>query len=392
MTTPRASRVGVALCAALLLVAACGSDKKASSSGGGTTAAQARVTNAEKAAADAETAFKDAGSKFCTEAKDYVQTIDRYGKVFNDPAATVGDVKTLGADLLAPRASTKTAGQAVVDARTSLEKANQEVVDARAALAALPASGASTAPTSTPAPPTTPSTVPPATLELVQKAETQLTAASQGITDSTPVTQAAVQYNSAAFAVEVTWLNLLNDAGCLTDDQQSKAAKAVTDYTVALQNALTAGGFYTAAVDGIYGPATVDAVSALQKAAGLPVTGLVDQATSVALDAAVASKQGAQAVKQSQQTVAVQTALTLTGFWTGPIDGKWTPELTDALKAFQSALAVPPTGAIDSATLAAIRIAIITPPSSTSTTSTSAPSSSSTTTTAAAATTTAPAN
>jgi peptidoglycan hydrolase-like protein with peptidoglycan-binding domain len=336
--------------------------------------------------------LKDAGSKFCTEAKDYIQTIDRYGKVFNDPAATVGDVKTLGTDLITPRASTKTAGQAVVDARTSLEKANQELVDARAALAAIPASGASTPPTSTPAPPTTPSTVPPASLDVVQKAETQLTTASQGITDATPVTQAAVQFNSAAFALEVAWLNLFNDAGCLTDDQQSKAAKAVADYTVALQTSLEAGGYYTGAIDGVYGPATVDGVKALQMAAGLPVTGLVDQATSAALDAALAAKSGAQAAKQSQQTVAVQTALTLTGFWTGPIDGVWTPELTDALKAFQSALAVPPTGAVDTATLAAIRIAIITPPASGSTTTTSSPSSATTTTVAAATTTTAAAN
>jgi peptidoglycan hydrolase-like protein with peptidoglycan-binding domain len=374
------------LCA-LLLVAACGSDKKAAS-GGGTTAAQARVTTAEKAAADAETALKDAGSKFCTEAKDYIQTIDRYGKVFNDPAATVGDVKTLGADLIAPRASTKTAGQAVVDARTNLDKANKELVDARAALAAVPASGASTPPTSTPAPPTTPPTVPPASIDLVQKAEDQLTTASQGITDSTPVTQAAVQFNSAAFALEMAWLNLFNDAGCLTNDQEAKAATAVAEYTTALQTSLQTVGHYTGAIDGVYGPATVDGVKQLQTAASLPVTGLVDQATSAALDAALATKSGAEAVKQSQQTVAVQTALTLTGFWTGPVDGVWTPELTEALKAFQAALAVPPTGAIDPATLAAIRIAIITPPASTSTTSTTSSSSSATTTTAAAATTT----
>ncbi|MGB8382867.1 MAG: peptidoglycan-binding domain-containing protein, partial [Dermatophilaceae bacterium] len=36
-------------------------------------------------------------------------------------------------------------------------------------------------------------------------------------------------------------------------------------------------------VDGVYGPATVEAVQALQKANGLPQTGTVDKATEKAL-------------------------------------------------------------------------------------------------------------
>jgi peptidoglycan hydrolase-like protein with peptidoglycan-binding domain len=90
------------------------------------------------------------------------------------------------------------------------------------------------------------------------------------------------------------------------------------------------------------------------------------------------------------QTAAVQTVLKLTGYWTGPIDGKWTQELTDALKAFQTALGVEPTGAVDPATVAAFREAaakIKSAVTATTTTSppttpppTSAPSASTTTT------------
>ena len=45
-----------------------------------------------------------------------------------------------------------------------------------------------------------------------------------------------------------------------------KAAEAVSDYTTALQQSLALAGYYTATVDGVYGPATVDAVQSLQKA------------------------------------------------------------------------------------------------------------------------------
>ena len=79
-------------------------------------------------------------------------------------------------------------------------------------------------------------------------------------------------------------------------------------------------------------------------------------------------------------TAAVQSMLTLAGYWTGPIDGQWTPELTVALINFQNALGVPATGAVDAATIAALQAAIADSKSgspSTTTTSTTSPSSSS---------------
>ena len=52
-------------------------------------------------------------------------------------------------------------------------------------------------------------------------------------------------------------------------------------------------------------------------------------------------------------------------------DGRWTPELTDALEAFQTDLGVPPTGAVDPATLNALQETIAdaqVPPATTTTT------------------------
>jgi peptidoglycan hydrolase-like protein with peptidoglycan-binding domain len=42
----------------------------------------------------------------------------------------------------------------------------------------------------------------------------------------------------------------------------------------------------------------------------------------------------------------------------GPVDGQWTPALTDALKKFQAELGVPATGTVDAATIAALEKAI----------------------------------
>ena len=142
----------------------------------------------------------------------------------------------------------------------------------------------------------------------------------------------------------MSWLRLFADAGCLTDEQQVQAEAAVRDYTTALQKSSRDAGYYDGEVDGVYGPATVDAVEALQKAHGLPVTGTVDKATAAALQADLAAKGGAVAQEAVASTAAVQQTLKLAGFWDGPVDGEWTPALTEALKEFQTELGVKPTG------------------------------------------------
>jgi len=365
-----------------LVVAACSSDSK----NGGVSAAQARVTSAEKGVTDAQAAYTSASQKFCTEAKDNIAAIDRYGKLFDQSGATVGDVKTQGADLAKPSASAESAAQGLKSAHDNLNKANKELVDAQAAYAGAVGSASSPPPSTTaPTATSTPPSLPTASVDGVKKAQTDLDAASQGITDTTPLVQAQIQYTSAAFALEVAWLSLFNSANCFTDEQQANATAALLQYTTNLQTALAAAGYYQGEIDGVYGPSTVDAVKALQTAAGLPVTGLVDKATMAALDAAVTQKGGAIAVQSVTATAAVQTTLKLAGFWPGAIDGKWTDELTTALMAFQTSIGVPASGVLDIATLAAVQQK--TQAGSTTTTSSSSSSSAGSTTSTTASTT-----
>jgi peptidoglycan hydrolase-like protein with peptidoglycan-binding domain len=375
------------LLALALLAAACGSDDKPSGAntsqqavtteaGDPVVVAQARVTSAESSVTTAGDALTAANASFCSATSDYVEAIDRYGKLFNTQAATVGDVKTVGADLAAPRDSVSAAIGDVGDARTALADANQELIDAQGALAEAIATASSTPTGSTAAPGTTTTTtlVPPATLERVEQAEKDLASAGQGITDATPLNEAAAEYNSAAFALEVSWLKLMSDAGCLSNEQQEQAVELVTGYTTALQTELVAAGYEPGEIDGIYGPATLAAVKQLQKDSGLPETGFVDIATGQALDDKVAAAGQEAAVSELTHTAAVQTVLSLTGFWTGAIDGIWTDELTVALQAFQSKLGVAPTGEVDPATLAAFQLALTALKESTTTTTTVAPS------------------
>jgi peptidoglycan hydrolase-like protein with peptidoglycan-binding domain len=369
---PRAGRLVASLAGLTLSMAACGGSGSTSTTSTPTSgapkttqdpvaAAEARVATAQEDLTSAEDAVTSAGQQLCGEATGYVTALDRYGKLFTDGEATVGDVKTGGADLAAPRESVASAADALSSAQGDVANAQQELADAQAALADAKAT-ASSVPTSstTPASTTTTTLVPAGTIARVQQAEDDLATAAEGITDATPLREATAEYNSAALALEIAWLRLLSDAGCFSDDQQARAEAKVADYTVALQTQLQQAGYYTTSIDGIYGPQTVDAVKQLQTESGLPATGFVDQATQRALDDKLAALGEHAADRVLTQTAALQTILTLAGYWTGPIDGMWSPQLTDALKAFQTALGVEPTGAVDAATLAAFQQALTT--------------------------------
>ncbi len=198
----------------------------------------------------------------------------------------------------------------------------------------------------------------PATVARVEQAEAEFAAAQAGITDKTPLVQAGQQFNSAAVALQISWLVLFADVGCLTDAQQEQAADAVRDYTLALQQDLADAGYFKGEVDGVYGPETVEAVQALQKANGLPQTGTVDKATEAALRSELEAAGGAAAQDEMASTAALQQTLALAGYWDGPVDGQWSDELTDALKEFQTDLGVKPTGEVDAATIAAFEEAL----------------------------------
>ena len=344
-----------------LLLAACGGGDGQTD---GVEAAEAKVTAKEKAVAEAQTAYDESREAFCTSSQSYITAIDRYGDVFNQTEVTVGDVKTAGADLAKPGGEAESSANEALAARDDLAEAEQELADAKDALAEV-TSGTSTSTTETESTGsteaedsrtrTTEPILPNATTDRVKQAEADFTAASDGITDQTPLAEAGAQFNAAAFALEVAWMRVYVDAGCLSEEQQVQAQTAVHDYTTDLQTSLRTAGFYDGEIDGVYGPATVDAVTALQKENGLPETGFVDRATAAALDAAVLAKQSSAASEAVTTAAAVQSTLKLAGYWDGPVDGQWTEDLTDALKAFQTELGVAPSGEVDAATLNALQ-------------------------------------
>ena len=350
------SLTGVLLAAALVAAGLAGCE----SNGDGSAAlkvAEKRVEAKEKALAEAKTDLTDKSAAFCGTSKTYITALDRYGEVLTQTKPTVGDVNDAGSDLSQPGEDAIAAGEAAVAAQQDVVDAERELADAQAALAAAKKTGSAAA--SSPAEPTSPAPLAPAaTVNRVKEAEAQFSTAQQGITDETPLSQASQQFNAAAVALEMSWLRLFSDAGCLTDEQQKQAEKAVRDYTTALQKSLRDAGYFEGEVDGVYGPTTVDAVESLQEAHGLPSTGTVDKATADALAADLAAKGGAAAAEEVASTSAVQQTLKLAGFWDGPVDGEWTPELTDALKEFQTELGVKPTGTVDAATVAAAEKAI----------------------------------
>ncbi len=320
--------------------------------------AEAQVALKEKAVATAQADFTAASETFCEASEAYILALDRYGDVLNATAVTVGDVRVAGADLTEPRDDAFDGAEAAVDAQQALVDAEKELVEAQAALEVAKAG-----PSGAPAEPSAdePASIPlapPATVDRVTQAEEEFAAAQSAVTDQTALTDASEQFNSAVVALEFAWLQLFADTGCLPDEQQQQAVAAAGAYTAALQQDLSAAGYYAGAVDGIYGPETVAAVEALQEANGLSVTGTVDKATAEALQNELATLAGSSAQATVAATAAVQQTLKLVGFWDGPVDGVWTPELTKAVMAFQVELGVEPTGTVDAATVTAFKEAV----------------------------------
>lgn len=361
MTSPRPllrSAFAPAACAVVLALSislsGCAGDRDP------VAAAEARVAAEEKAVAEAEAEFAAASAAFCDASETYILALDRYGDVLSDTAPTVGDVRAGGADLVDPREDAFDGAEAVVDAQQELLDAQQELADARAALAEVQSgeTGAPAEPGAESAQPSATPLAPEASVERVRQAESDFASAQSGITDDTPLSDAAVQFNSAALALEMAWLRLFADTGCITDEQAQQAAAAVYAYTVGLQQELATAGYYTGEIDGVYGPLTAQAVEELQRQNGLPVTGWVDRATAEALQAEIEALGGAAAAEALASTAAVQQTLKLVGFWDGPVDGVWTPELTAAVQEFQVELGVEPTGVVDAATIAAFEKAM----------------------------------
>ncbi len=350
------ARAGTTAVVVVLATALAGCGGGGADAESGVEAAQARVSAAKDDLKKAEAQREDQVAAACGASESYILALDRYGDVLAQTAVTVGDVTDAGDDLEQPRKEVTAEAEKAVEAQQAVVDAEQELADAQAELSAAKSPGAtpdSRPPVASPEP-----LVPAATLNRVEMAEAELRAAQEGISDQTPLSQASEQFNAAVLALEMAWLRLLSDAGCLTDEQQAQAEVTVRDYTTALQTQLRDAGYYEGEVDGIYGPQTVDAVEALQEAHGLPVSGTVDKATAAALQDDLAAESGASAQQDVATTAAVQQTLALLGLWDGPVDGTWTPALTEAIKELQTTLGVRASGTVDAATLTALEKAV----------------------------------
>lgn len=265
-----------------------------------------------------------AQEQFCSDVAAHIETIGQYGGLFEDVELTVGDVKS-ASDELAP------GREAVIEAANVFAEAVE----------ADPESGVSI------------EIVEPESIEAVEDAEAAFERASD-INDRTVVIEAGVGFVSAAYQLEVAWVRLFADAGCLEGDAeaQAEAQQWVSDYVSAIQTDFRTIGYYAGEIDGIYGPATTAAVEQFQTDRGLPVTGLVDPATQAALQVELGGR-------QSAQVGGLQAILVATGHYSGPVDGVWTPAVEAALKALQEDLGVPVTGVVDAATLRAMEDALV---------------------------------
>ena len=293
------------------------------------------------ATTEAEPDVEQALSTFCEDGDTYVEALDTYGQIFTEEEPTVGDLKEGADPLMDAREQAQDSGD---DLKAAIEQQEEEVAEAEedAMKEAEEAKEAGEEPPSTTSTSLVEVDVSEDTLAGVENAEGDFTATTEGIDDSTPLSEASVSLTSAAYALEVTWLALLTEAGCVDDEGESLAQ--VREYVAAVQSDLETAGYYKGKIDGIWGTETATAVKELQAANGLPETGYLDPPSQAALADELAGQ-------ESNQVSALQGVLKSLGFYDGPIDGQWSQQLEDSLKEFQRELGVPETGQVDEATL-----------------------------------------
>ena len=321
--------------------------------------AERLVTSREEALAAAEADQAAAVADFCVAAEDYVTAIDRYGDVLHATEPTVGDVTDAGSDLEQPAQDAQEAAGAVDEGRQAVSVAEQELAEAQAELATAQAAadGATPPPRRRGRARAPPRRDPGGRHPRAGGAgRARRRAGGHHRPDAPGRGGRAVQ--RAAVALEMAWLRLLGDSGCLTDAEQAEAVEAASTYTATLQQALADAGYYDADVDGIYGPRTVAAVEALQEANGLPQTGTLDKATEQALRTELEAQgdAAAQEVDRVHRRAAADAdpARLLGRTRRRPVERR----AHDAVERLQTDLGAPVTGAVDAATVAAVQGAL----------------------------------
>src|ERR1700761_460191 len=128
-----------------------------------------------------------------------------------------------------------------------------------------------------------------------------------------------------------------------------------------LQRRLTQLGFTPGPIDGRYGPLTTASVERFQATADLTIDGIAGPQTRVLLNAtrrAVLSPgAGYRLPAGSRRVRSLQRRLTHLGFTPGPIDGRYGPLTTSAVRRLQQDRHLPGSGVVGPRTLVALRAA-----------------------------------
>jgi peptidoglycan hydrolase-like protein with peptidoglycan-binding domain len=134
----------------------------------------------------------------------------------------------------------------------------------------------------------------------------------------------------------------------VTTTATTTAPSPVTTAIVAeLQQVMTDLGYYSGPIDGVYGPATTDAVKKMQTDLGVTADGVYGPETHQALKG-----------KGASIVAALQEELTTYGYYTGPIDGSYSQATQDAVKQLQTDLGVTADGKFGPATAQAFDEAV----------------------------------
>ncbi len=181
--------------------------------------------------------------------------------------------------------------------------------------------------------------------------------------------QQASGMNPSGIADEDTLKALYSDSAAVKPGETAGKTLQMGDTgdeVKALQDALKAKGYLAGASDGSFGSATASALKAFQRANGLSVTGIADEATLKALqdegsaamtDAAVSTANLYETLKKGDSGTSVkalQEKLKALGYLTGSADGKYGAGTEAAVKRFQKAFNLTETGTADTETLTAV--------------------------------------
>lgn len=149
-------------------------------------------------------------------------------------------------------------------------------------------------------------------------------------------------------------------------EQEAAQAQAITKSDLKptdvrkVQSALNEAGYNAGTVDGVWGAATTRALRDFQKGKGLEVTGTLDEGSVLALGFTRDEffEAAPQAALRPADIRQVQEALNKEGFRVSPVDGQWGPATQSALRDFQQARGLQPSGKLDRETVLALGLSV----------------------------------